>query len=248
MRDEGLRAGLRDLHDAALARVTPPGVEPARRVLRRRRAARAVVASAAAIALGVAVVLVPRSVVPPPDVTATTEPPPSPSDRPSATPPPAPSSPSAGANPSGGTAAGAQSSCINANITSPYANGDFTVDYFPDQNDPQQTGRCTRVRIFWASYSIEGGVARLYRSEVHYVSSTAPRFQGHIVEPAFCSAVYYVVIGDFAIRSSFPAPTVDPSREQTNGSIQPYPDGPKGFQTLWDVRQPCPPPEPSTTP
>jgi hypothetical protein len=108
MSDEKLRAALRDLHDTALSVVTPPGVEMARRTVRRRHATRIVLAATAAILLGFAALTMPGKYLPPP----ATKPSPSPSASqspslsPSATPTPATpiaGTPTAAVSQSGGT-------------------------------------------------------------------------------------------------------------------------------------------------
>src|SRR5262249_28913721 len=88
MSDEKLRTRLQDLHDAARSVVIPPGVDRARRTLRRRRVTRTALASVAVVLVSVAALALPRRAVPPPSLTPTR----TPSATPSATPSVAPSS------------------------------------------------------------------------------------------------------------------------------------------------------------
>jgi hypothetical protein len=90
MFDDELRTRLRDLNDVAASAVIPPGVEKARRTLRRRRVVRTALVSIVVIACGVIGLASPDKTVPPPN-TSTTEPPttPSPFSSGTATPTPA---------------------------------------------------------------------------------------------------------------------------------------------------------------
>jgi len=85
MRDEELRARLRDLHDAAASVVAPPGVDHARRAVRRRRIVRTTLASTTIAALCVLAIVLSTTTFRPP--------------KPSISPSPSASSPSPSATP-----------------------------------------------------------------------------------------------------------------------------------------------------
>src|SRR4029079_8100531 len=87
MRDEELRARLRDLHDAAASVVAPPGVHHARRALRRRSIARTTLASTALVVLCAFAIVLSSLTLRRPKPSTSTSPSPS-SPPPSATPDP----------------------------------------------------------------------------------------------------------------------------------------------------------------
>jgi hypothetical protein len=218
---DALRDALRDLNDAALPQIKAPGVEAARRTLRRRRATRATVAASLACTLAVLAFVLPAPWHRPPVISPTasaspTGTPPSPSATPvpstASSSPPGTASPGAG---SGATAgAGGGGGCrhkgyvaVNYSSSGTETQGQV-VNLSADEPGQTYTRICPdeTIRVFWVTYQAQpDGSQKLYDYAVYILTPKNPRVRAVVKSPTVCPGATAYVSGSYAIRQTIPA-------------------------------------------
>jgi hypothetical protein len=246
-----LRPAFQDLRTAVLPTIRPPGVAAARQALRQRRTVRSIAVAAAAVAalVGVIGAGLPAHRPPPPEIEPTTsapEPviPPSP---PPSVPGPSPS-PQASLTPTAGRPASTQpagagrptpaSTCTPQGLVDVLDAKERSVGVSAryDGRLPGQLCPGERVRVFWASYTVEAGdVLRLYRSQEYFLDLNMPVARLDVTVARECSAAYFVVYGNAPVLGTISNP--DPAGDQ---SQPPY----ANRKLVWQFLDPCPTPGP----
>ena len=227
-----LRAALRDLHDAALPGITPPGLPAVQRKVRRRIAARTTLIAVLGVLLLSLVLVAPGRRPPPPPV----EPSPSSSSHRSASPSPSPSAST--------VAEGAAGSATCDNRPVPTAPDGFqawgrAVTFWLVGNGPI----CPDVRtlVTWVTYEhITGGLQRVYASESFWLAPGQQHTTVVRYNPS-CRGDLYYLLGDIAVLPTIPAVTTDPLyplvflSDSWSGWFSVFPSGPQFCSVLADV-------------
>jgi RNA polymerase sigma-70 factor (ECF subfamily) len=227
----------------------PPGVNQVYKTVQERRSKKTRTAAAAVVGflcLAVLVISVRQPVHRPIDVIPTESPSESPTPTPSVLPT---ASPVGGAPPASPDAtvtprSTRSVSCygLRAEVTMAYSFGEVIMQAREDSHTPdQQLCANPRVRVFWATYTIDQvGMHRLYRSQEYFLTSVGQEVTMHIQEPTVCWGGYFVVEGNGSIVQSFPS-FPDPNSSQN----PPY----AGTKRSWDTTStPCIAPGPTPTP
>ncbi|MDI1460198.1 hypothetical protein QEZ54_04380 [Catellatospora sp. KI3] len=212
-----LRDALAGTADAVRPYLNPPGVEAARRTLRRRRQVRPVLAAVVSLlaALGLSTFVPGRGGPPAVDPTA----PPNPTTSP-------PASPSASAAPSGTPSPSVTASAVNGGAQVPGSpqpkgsprcvkRGEVWVDWVSSYDIvisarqewepfhhicPGET-----IRVFWVWYVYEpDGSQKLYDSQVFQLTYAKPSVDTGVAVEG-CRGDFYVVKGGRAVRQTIPA-------------------------------------------
>ncbi len=243
--DEQLRNALRDLHDAALPHITPPGLPHLHRKVRRRVVARTSLVAVLGVLVLSLCAIVPNRDSPPP-----IQPTPTPSGSTSVRPTP---SPSASANPEAAVGA---SSCDDRPmpvVVDGFQAWGKTVTFRLAGRDTGLICAEVRTRVTWVTYEhISGGLQRVYASET-FVLTPGQQHTTVIRYNPSCRGDLHYLMGDIAVLPTIPAVTTTapyPWAYHNNwvyGWFDGYGSGPQYCQVLADA-SPTPTPSESEPP
>jgi hypothetical protein len=247
MSDDGaLRLALRDLHDEALARVVPPGVDVLAAAVRNRAQRRTALTLSLLIVviLGAAVAWGAWATAPVQPAGPTPEPTPTPSGAPNpsaSSPAPLADRTTSAIRPGAGGGSSGPTACLIPSLwdLTQDSSGAWTATW--RAGDPYECpqGANGPSSVFWASYEYRpDGSARLFSTGRYTLDRNHPKATFVIDGPGPCAyAAYYIVDGRFG-----PALVTLPAKDLVNEeNSRPYQRGGQLYQHLWGVIPRCPP-------